>query len=164
MGEYHLRRKDKAIEDEGLMLDFLENQELATIALSKDDKPYLFTADFGFERKTMSIFIHCASKGKKVDYIKNNPVVWGQVMLDLGYVQGECDHKYRTVQFWGKASFVTDMEEKRKALCVMIDQLEEDSDTGKKEYIQGKEFENVMIIRIGIEGLSGKESIPAKVG
>jgi hypothetical protein len=56
------------------------------------------------------------------------------------------------------------MEEKRKALCVMIDQLEEDNETEKKEFIQGKEFDNVMIIRIDIEGLSGKESLPAKVG
>jgi uncharacterized protein len=162
--KYHLRRKDKAIEDEGQMLDFLEGQEFATIALSNKDSPYLFTADYGLDRNSRTIFLHCASKGKKVDYIRENPQIWGQVMEDMGYAQGECDHKYRTVQFWGKASLVTDMEEKRKALCVMIDQLEEDNETEKKEFIQGKEFENVMIIRIDIEGLSGKESLPAKVG
>ena len=164
MKKYHLRRKDKAIKGEKLMLDFLEGQQTVTIALSKGDIPYLFTADYGFDRDSKSIFIHCASKGKKVDYIKKNPRVWGQVMQDMGYVQGDCDHKYRTVQFWGKASLVTDLERKREALCVMIDQLEEDNETGKKEFIRGKKFKDVLIIRIDIEGLSGKESLPDRTG
>ena len=42
------------------MLDFLEGQKLVTVALSKDGKPYLFTADYGFDRKSKSIFVHCA--------------------------------------------------------------------------------------------------------
>ena len=160
MKRYHLRRKDKAIRGKKAMLDFLENQQTVTVALSKDDEPYLFTADYGFDRRTMSIFIHCARKGKKIDYITENPVVWGQVMEDLGYVQGECDHKYRTVQFMGKASLVTDMDEKRKALCIMIDQLEDDPIEGKREFIKGSKFKSVLIVKIKIEGLSGKESLP----
>jgi len=144
------------------MLDFLEGQKLATVALSKDGKPYLFTADYGFDRKSKSIFIHCAKKGKKVDYIESNPVVWGQVMEDLGYVQGECEHKYRTVQFKGKAELVTDLKEKRKALNIMIDRLEDEPEKGKRELIDKSGLKNVLIIRIRIVGLSGKESLPKK--
>jgi len=144
------------------MLDFLEGQKLATVALSKDGKPYLFTADYGFDRKSKSIFIHCAKKGKKVDYIESNPVVWGQVMEDLGYVQGECEHKYRTVQFKGKAELVTDLKEKRKALNIMIDRLEDDPEKGKRDLIDKSGLKNVLIIRIRIVGLSGKESLPKK--
>jgi len=160
--EYHLRRKDKAIVDRKRMLDFLEGQKLVTVALSKDGKPYLFTADYGFDRKSKSIFVHCAKKGKKIDYIGANPVVWGQVMEDLGYVQGECDHKYRTVQFNGKAELVTDIEEKRKALNIMIDRLEDEPEKGKRELIDKSGLKNVLIIRIKIVGLSGKESLPKK--
>jgi len=152
------------MEDAAEMLDFLEGQELVTVALSKGAEPYLFTADYGFDRDSKSIYIHCAGKGKKIDYIRRNPVVWGQVMEDLGYVQGDCDHKYRTVQFKGKASLITDIEEKRKALCVMIDQLEENPDKGKKEFIRGKKFRDVLIIKIKIEELSGKENLPGKGG
>lgn len=146
------------------MLDFLEGQKLVTVALSEDGKPYLFTADYGFDRKSKSIFVHCAKKGKKVDYIEANPVVWGQVMEDLGYVQGECEHKYRTVQFKGKAELVTDVEEKRKALNVMIDQLEDDPEKGERELIDKSGLKNVLIIRIRIVGLSGKESLPDDKG
>jgi len=160
--EYHLRRKDKAILDRKRMLDFLEGQKLVTVALSKDGKPYLFTADYGFDRKSKSIFVHCAKKGKKIDYIGANPVVWGQVMEDLGYVQGECDHKYRTVQFNGKAELVTDIEEKRKALNIMINRLEDEPEKGKRELIDKSGLKNVLIIRIKIVGLSGKESLPKK--
>ncbi len=157
---YHLRRKDKEIKSAKRMLDFLASQRTVTVALSRENEPYLFTADYGLERKTKSIFIHCSPKGKKVDFIRDNSAVWGQVMEDLGYAQGECDHKYRTVQFRGKASLITDMEEKRKALCVMIDQLEDDPEKGKKEFLTGKQFERVMIIKIKMTEMSGKESLP----
>jgi len=162
MEEYHLRRKDKAIVDRKRMLDFLEGQKLVTVALSKDGKPYLFTADYGFDRKSKSIFVHCAKKGKKVDYIESNPIVWGQIMEDIGYVQGECSHNYRTVQFKGKAELVTGLKEKRKALNIMIDQLEEDPEKGKKELIDRSGLRKALIIRIRIEGLSGKESVPER--
>lgn len=162
MKEYHLRRKDRAISDRGRMLGFLESQKLVTVALSKEGEPYLFTADYGFNRKSKSIFIHCAKKGKKIDYIEANPVVWGQVMEDLGYVQGECSHYYRAVQFKGKAELITDLEEKRKALLLMIDQLEDNPLKGKKEFISKSGLKKVLIIRIKIEGLSGKESLPKK--
>lgn len=162
MTEYHLRRKELAIEDEGRMLDFLERGRYATIAVSKEDEPYLFTADYGFDRESMCIFLHCAKKGKKIDFIGANPVVWGQVIEDLGYVQGECSHCYRTVQFKGKAEFVTDIEGKREALQVMIGQLEDDPDKGKRDLIDQSGLEKVLIIRIGIEEMSGKESLPKK--
>lgn len=159
MQRYHARRKDREIKGESEMLDFLESQKLATIALCKGNKPYLFTADYGFDRESMSIFIHCAEKGKKIDYLEENPAIWGQVIEDMGYLQGECDHRYRSVQFSGTASLVRDLDEKRKALCVMIDQLEEDPEKGKREFIEGDKFERVLIIKIRIEGLSGKESL-----
>lgn len=160
MEEYHLRRKDKAITDRKRMLDFLENQKLITVALSKGGKPYLFTADYGFDKKTKSIFIHCAKKGKKIDYIQANPVVWGQVMEDLGYIQGECSHNYRTVQFKGKVDLITDLKEKRKALNIMINQLEDNPAKGNKEFISKSGLKKVLIIRIKILGLSGKEGLP----
>ena len=83
-------------------------------------------------------------------------------MEDLGYVQGECDHKYRTVQFKGKAELVTDLKEKRKALNIMIDRLEDEPEKGKRELIDKSGLKNVLIIRIKIVGLSGKESLPKK--
>jgi len=161
---YHIRRKDKEIKSKKKMLDFLASQKTVTVALSRGDEPYLFTADYGFDRRSKSIYMHCAPKGKKIDFIRENSRVWGQVTEDLGYVQGECDHKYRTVQFSGRASLITGMEEKRKALFVMIDQLEDDPKAGKREFLTGIEFKRVMIIRIKVEEMSGKESLPKNGG
>lgn len=157
-----MRRKDKEIRSSKKMLDFLASQKTVTVALSSGDEPYLFTADYGFDRKSKCVFIHCAPKGKKIDFIRENPSVWGQVMEDLGYLQGECDHNYRTVQFGGRATLITDMEEKRKALCVMIDQLEDEPEIGKREFITGRKFKSLVIIRIKIGEISGKESLPKK--
>ena len=157
---YHPRRQDRAIVDRKRILDFLGKQKLVTVALSKDGEPYLFTADYGFDRKSRSVFIHCAGKGKKIDYIEANPTIWGQVMEDLGYVQGECSHHYRAAQFKGKAELVTDLKEKRKALNIMIEQLEDNPPKDNKEFISKSGLKKVLIIRIKILGLSGKEGLP----
>ena len=47
-------------------------------------------------------------EGKKIDILKENNIVWGQAMIDKGYIQGKCDHLYATVQFRGKIVFVED--------------------------------------------------------
>jgi len=107
----------------------------------------------------MCLYFHCAPMGRKVDYLKANPKVWGQVMRDNGYIQGKCDYAYETVMFSGSAEFVHDLSEKRHALDMMIDKLESARVAMKKRLLTNKKLNEVAVCRIRIEGLSGKESV-----
>lgn len=143
-------------------MDIIKRQKILTIAMCNNDEPYLITADYGFAMDENCFYIHCAKRGKKLDFLRANPRVWGTIVEDLGYVQGECDHHYRSVHFEGKAELVTDLDRKRKALELMIDSLEDDPERGKREFITKTKFLNTMILRIKVSRYTGKENVPRK--
>ena len=159
MKDYHMRRHERAIGSKKRMLDLIERQEHITIAMCKAGEPYLVTINHSFDRKAKCLYFHCAPKGKKIDYLEANPKVWGQVIEDNGYINGECDYAYKTVMFSGEAEFVRDIAEKRHALEMMIDKLESAPIVMKKRSLTDKKLKKVAICRIRIEGMSGKESV-----
>jgi nitroimidazol reductase NimA-like FMN-containing flavoprotein (pyridoxamine 5'-phosphate oxidase superfamily) len=156
--KYHMRRPEKAIKSRRRMVELIDQQEHMTIAMCKGARPYLVTVNHSLDREAMCLYFHCASKGKKVDYLKANPRVWGQVMQDDGYIEGECDYAYGTVMFSGDAEFVVDLEEKRHALELMIDKLDADPARMKKRSLTNNKLRKVTVCRIRIGEMSGKES------
>jgi len=153
-----IRRKEKAITDLAEMEEILNSSKYITIAMSKDNEPYLATLSHGYNAEEKCIYFHCAKEGKKIDILEENNVVWGQALIDRGYASGKCDHLYATTQFKGKVSFVEDLEEKRNALVSMINQLEKNPKEVIEKQINEKSLQRVIVGRIDIEFMSGKES------
>jgi nitroimidazol reductase NimA-like FMN-containing flavoprotein (pyridoxamine 5'-phosphate oxidase superfamily) len=153
-----LRRKEKAIETQEEMIAILEGVEYVTVAMCLDGEPYLATLSHGYDRERNCLYFHCAQEGKKVDILKQNDVVWGQALLDKGYVQGACDHLYATTQFRGKVAFLEAVDEKRHALEVMIEGLECEPGRVKATQLTEETIRGVAIGRIDIDYMSGKKS------
>ena len=156
----NIRRKEKAITDESEIKSILLETKYITLAMCYDNSPYLVTLSHGYDSINNVIFFHCASEGKKIDYLKNTDEIWGQAFIDRGYAAGECNHHYESVHFKGEVKFVSDVKEKRKALTVMIDQLEEDPE--KREKVKKKQLletaiKRVSIGKIIIHEMSGKK-------
>ncbi|MHA1476238.1 MAG: pyridoxamine 5'-phosphate oxidase family protein [Promethearchaeota archaeon] len=157
MKEYHLRRNEKSIKDDKIITKILEKQPYLTIALCNDNDPYLVTLNYVYDAENKSFYIHCANSGKKNDYITKNPNVWGQIVEDGGYLQGECDYKYRTLHFKGKFQFIEDLKEKRRALELMIVKFEEEPEPVRTKFIDEKALKIVNIGRIKVETITGKQ-------
>ena len=104
MPEYHLRRAEKSLTNEDTIWAILAQQKYLTLAMCKNNKPYLATLNYGFDREARCLYFHCAPEGRKITYLQANPIVWGQVLEDDGYVDGACNHAYRTVEFEGQVS------------------------------------------------------------
>lgn len=153
---HEIRRQEKAITNQDEMKKILQHTKYITIAMSDNNEPYLVTLSHGYDLESNIIYFHCASEGKKIDILKKNNVIWGQALIDKGYVHGKCDHLYVTVMFHGHVSFLTDENEKHHALEVMIRQLERNPDQVIKEQITKKSLKRVNIGRIDIDYLSGK--------
>lgn len=153
-----IRRKEKAITETSKMKEILSNAKYITIAMCNNDEPYLVTLSHGYDPDSNVIYFHCANEGKKIDFIKKNNVIWGQALIDKGYVPGKCDHLYATTQFRGKVSFINDFEEKRSALISMLRKLEDNPEAVINEQITEKAVKRVCIGKIIIEHMSGKES------
>lgn len=159
MERYHLRRADKALEDPAELKGILRAQKFVTLALCREGEPYLVTMNHGYDEAKGCLYFHCAAEGKKLDILRANPRVWGQALEDLGYREGLCDHGYRTVQFEGTADFVTDLDEKRHALEVMIDQLEPDPGPVKARTLEAARVKAVGVIRVRLTAMTGKQAI-----
>ncbi len=154
----NMRRKEKEIKDKQEIFEILKKAKFVTIAMCKGNEPYLVTLSHGFDSERERIYFHCAQEGKKVDILKSNNIVWGQAFIDKGYVDGKCDHLYKSVHLKGTVSFVDDIEEKRHALITMIKQLDKNPDEIIAKQITEKSLKRVNIGRIDISYLSGKKS------
>jgi len=158
MTEYHPRHPEKAIEDIDEIMSVIDAQRLLNIAMSVDDEPYLVTVNYGFDPEERCFYFHCAAEGKKLDIIRSNPVVWCQVFEDRGYVQTECEHHFRTVQFRGEAEVLTDIDEIRTALTLLIEQQEDDPDPVKERLLAKVKPGMLSVVRVRVGEFSGKRN------
>jgi hypothetical protein len=158
-----IRRKEKAITDRNEMIEILASVQYITLAMCSNNEPYLVTLSHGYDRERHCIYFHCAKEGKKIDILNSNNAVWGQALLDKGYVQGDCDHSFATVQFKGKVTFIDDLAEKKHALRVMIECLEDNPSKVIAAKVEDSAVHKLGIGRIDIEYLSGKRAEKADV-
>jgi nitroimidazol reductase NimA-like FMN-containing flavoprotein (pyridoxamine 5'-phosphate oxidase superfamily) len=154
---YHVRRKDKEITDEEVIKRILKSTQYVTVAMSKENEPYLVSLSHGYDENRNCIYFHCAEEGKKLDYLKANDRVWGQAVVDHGYHQGECSHLYASVMFSGKVVLLDDRDEKWHAMVLMTRQLDSDPD-GLIEGRKPESLDNTVVGRIDIEHMTGKKS------
>lgn len=156
MKRFHLRRVEKEIQTLEEIYQILKSQKYMTVACCKENIPYLFTVNYAFYPEEECLYFHCAPSGKKLEYITSNPKVWGEVIVDRGYVTGQCDYNFRSVHFQGEAQIVQEEEEKKLALGLLIDQQEPDPESLKGKFAL-KQIDKVAVVKIRIRGLSGKE-------
>lgn len=159
MEPYHLRRHDKAINDVERISAVLDEARYVTVAMCVEGEPYLVALSHGWDPDARCLYFHCASNGKKLDVIERNPRVWGLAIVDLGYLDGRCDHAYRSVMFSGRVTLLTDDADKRRALEIMIRRLESDPEGVMTEQLTAAQIAATTIGRIDVDQLSGKESL-----
>ncbi|MDF1540225.1 MAG: pyridoxamine 5'-phosphate oxidase family protein [Candidatus Thorarchaeota archaeon] len=153
-----IRRKEKVIESTEELQRILLNTKYVTVSMCSENEPYLVTLSHGYDTKENCLYFHCAQEGKKIDILKENNLVWGQVIVDHGYADGKCDHLFETAQFRGHVTFLTDFEEKKHALTVMVNQLEPSPANVIEEQFKEKSIQKVNIGRIDIDYMSGKRA------
>ena len=157
MKTWHARHPDKAITDPAEIARIVAGQKFLTLALCDENRPYLVTVSHVFDADRNSFYFHCSPAGRKLDIIAANPHVYGQVLEDCGYVPGECEHQYRTVQFDGTAELVVDPEEKLRALRLLIGRLEPEPEPVKARLLKPDRLGGVAVIRVAVTGWSGKQ-------
>ena len=119
---FHVRRKDREINDSEELKHVLKSTKYVTVALCIDNEPYLVSLSHGYDEKRNCLYFHCANEGKKIAYWKANNNVWGQAVEDYG-VTDECDYAYKSVHFKGRVSLIDDLKEKQHAIAIIVHQL-----------------------------------------
>lgn len=154
---YHMRRADKEFTEQEKLGKVLKETSYMTLAMARDGEPYLVSLSHGYDAERNCVYFHSASEGKKLDIMRANPSVWGQVIVDHGYVEKECTHSYVTVMFRGRVSFIEDEDEKRRALRTMLWQLEPDAEAREKR-MNTDGLATTVFGRIDVDHMTGKKT------
>lgn len=160
---YHVRREDKEFTDPEKIRRVLREAKHVTLAMCRDNEPYLVSLNHGYDEEKGCLYFHCAGEGKKLDYMRANPVVWGQALLDHGFFADpeDCRQNYASVMFRGKVSFVEDPDEKRRAFLVTNRRLRAPSEGLRR--ILDENMARTTVGKISLDYLSGKKSKEVEV-
>jgi nitroimidazol reductase NimA-like FMN-containing flavoprotein (pyridoxamine 5'-phosphate oxidase superfamily) len=154
-----MRRTDKKINDIGAIENILRKASVCRLGLCEANQPYVVPLCFGY--KDNALYFHCASQGKKLDILRKNSNVCFEVDTDHELIKASkpCDWglKYKSVIGFGKAVFIEEVELKRRAFDIIMQQFSE----GTFEYPE-EAVKNTVVIKVEIESMTGKKSDYAK--
>lgn len=158
MQKYHLQnRPDREITTDTEIKDIIQNGKYCVISLCRNNEPYIVTLSYGFDAANNSLYIHCGPQGLKLDFIKANPRICATIIEDGGYVADECGHNYRTVVFWGDIHVVTDLEEKKQGMKILLHHLESNTDVINEKLLKLEDYYTKMeVLRIDIKQIHAK--------
>ncbi len=154
-----MRRKDKEIIDEKVMISIIEKAIVCRVAMCWQDEPYVVPMNFGY--RDSCIYLHSAREGRKLDILRNNNKVCIEFDVDVELVQSQkaCNTsmKYKSVLTFGKAVILKDIAEKKEALDSIMHHYYNHYSLSAFHY-PGEALEKVIIIKVKVEKMTGKES------
>ncbi|MFQ5891627.1 MAG: pyridoxamine 5'-phosphate oxidase family protein [Candidatus Methanofastidiosia archaeon] len=149
-----MRRKDKEIKDKNVIESIIKKATVCRIALSKNNIPYIVPVIFGY--KDNCLYIHSATKGKKIDIIKKNNNICFELDVDKELIESQTpckwSMKYYSVIGFGKAFFIDGFEEKRRALNIIMKHY-----SGNSHEFPENSIKDTAIIKVEIESMTGKK-------
>lgn len=151
-----MRRKDKEITDKSIIEKIINEAELCRIGLSDGNEPYIVPMNFGY--KDDCVYLHSAMEGKKINILKVNDNVCfqvdGQVELIKDAIPCKWTARYYCVIGFGKATIVDDINEKTRALNIIMQKY-----TGKPEHDFSQDALNkIVVIKVQLHSITGKKS------
>lgn len=158
-----IRRKDRVITDINQVIKIVDEAKILHLGLIEQDFPYIVPLHYGYEYNSSSdtflFYMHSAKVGHKIELIKNNPNVCIEletdVELDLAAdIPCKYGSFYSSVIGQGRVSFVENLEEKERALnLLMVNQ------TGRMFEFTESTLEAVAVIKVEIKDYTAKARI-----
>jgi nitroimidazol reductase NimA-like FMN-containing flavoprotein (pyridoxamine 5'-phosphate oxidase superfamily) len=112
--------------------------------------------------KDNTLYFHCAPQGRKLDILKRNPLVCFELESDLHIINTgkPCNWStsYASVIGYGIASLVTDPQQKREALAVIVDHYA----PGTVYEFEAKKVDEVAVLKVEVTSMTGKKSGSSK--
>lgn len=153
-----MRRKEREITDLEEIKQVVSEAQTCRIAMNDGEYPYIVPVNFGheFEGDVLRIYLHGAPAGKKWQLIQQDPHVSFELDVRHQLITSEdpCHYSfgYASIIGFGIAAIVTDLEEKNRALQLLMKQM-----TGKfTADFESKKLKGLGIIRIDIKSYTGK--------
>ena len=121
-----MTKRERQITDKAQILHILDTAKVLHLGLCVNNEPYVVPMNYGYieENGKLVLYLHSAVQGKKLDMIRANPNVFFEMDCDLAPFAGEkpCQYGlvYSSVMGRGTATIVEDVEEKMKAMSMLM--------------------------------------------
>ena len=152
-----MTRREFRITDEAQILQILDTAKILNLGLAVDNEPYVVPMNYGYtmEDGKLTVYLHSALQGKKLDMLRQNPRVFFELNCDLTPFEGKlpCQYglSYSSLMARGTATIVEDVEEKQKALTLLMK-----TQTEKDFQFTEKLVSIVAVIRIDVSEYTAK--------
>lgn len=152
-----LTKRERQVTDPEQIIRILDTAKVLNLGLSVNDEPYVVPMNYGYrmEDGKLTLYLHSAVKGKKLDMIRANPKVFFSMDCDRMPFQGRvpCQYGlvYSSIMGRGTAAIVEDMEEKKQAMSILMK-----TQTGKDFTFEDRLVTIVTVIRIDVAEYTAK--------
>ena len=152
-----MTKRERQVTDFSEIARILETGKVLHLGLAVDNEPYVVPMNYGhtFEDGKLTLYLHSALRGKKLDMMRKNPNVFFEIDCDLQPFEGKlpCQYGlvYSSIMGRGKAQIIEDVEEKKQAMTHLMK-----TQTGKDFSFEDKLVSIVAVIRIDVEEYTAK--------
>lgn len=159
-----MTRRERQVFDINEIIKILDKSKVLHLGLVDGDEPYVVPMNYGYtmENEKLTLWLHGATKGRKLDVMRANPKVFFSMECDLQPFEGEVACKYglgySSLMGKGTAEIIEDVEEKMKALTYLMK-----TQTGNDFEFNEKLVSVVSIIKIDVFEYTAKHRpVPQK--
>ncbi len=153
-----MTRRERQITDLSEITRILDTSKVLHLGLVDGDEPYVVPMNYGYamENGELTIYLHGAPRGRKIDVMRQNPKVFFSMECNLQPFEGDvaCRYglAYSSLMGRGTAEIVEDTEEKRRCLSLFMK-----TQTGGGEFTFDEKLVAVVsVIRIRVAEYTAK--------
>ena len=121
-----MTKRERQITDPEKIRHILDTAKVLHLGLAVDNEPYVVPLNYGYimEEGKLTLYLHSAQRGKKLDMLRANPKVFFEMDCDLMPFESKlpCQYGmvYSSIMGRGVATIVEDVEEKKRAMTVLM--------------------------------------------
>ena len=157
-----MRRTDREVTDNRQIQSIIEQAKVVHIGMIDNDRPYVVPMQYGFvfADGQLTLYVHCAKEGRKLDVIKKNPRVFIELETEAAIISGgdiPCKYgsEYASVMGDGTVVVVEDVAEKIFGLQLLMK-----TQTGRDFDISEQMTKSVTVLRIDVPHVTAKSRTP----
>ena len=152
-----MTKRERQVTDPEQILHILDTAKVVHLGLSVNDEPYVVPMNYGYtmEEGKLTLYLHSAVRGKKLDMIRANSKVFFEIDCDRMPFEGRvpCQYGmvYSSIMGRGTATLVEDAEGKKQAMTILMK-----TQTGKDFSFNDRLVSIVTVIRIDVSEYTAK--------
>ena len=152
-----MTKRERQVTDPAQILRILDTAKILHLGLAVNNEPYVVPMNYGYTMTDgkLTLYLHSAVRGKKLDMIRENPTVFFEMNCDLIPFEGPvpCRYglSYSSLMGQGHARIIDDPEEKQAAMTRLMK-----TQSGKDFSFNEKLVSIVSVIRIDVSEYTAK--------